>query len=299
MTRPSVLLLAQHGDVGATAIAALLRRRAVCDVTLDDEFAFSRRAMFHAPESGRAEAARSDRPSPHDVMAKRTLARGTEQALDRPYDVILCRAATFRSKTFSEPSDAEYAAAEMHAFALSWLWRRREVVVNPPTPACLSGVALDVLGVARACAAVGLATPTVLLATEAARVDRARTARAQRRSWIGGAPVDLDAEAVDVGPPLAAPAVWVEALLPERRSVLVCGDVVVGAPPVLAGRLRDLATSIGLPVAEIRLARSAHRPGIVVVGVSPVPLLWSATHVQAIVADLERRASEHKDRAAA
>lgn len=296
MTRPSVLLLAQRADVGAKAIASLLRRRGVCDVTLVDEFAFARRAMFHAPESGRAEAVPSARPSPQDGIA---VAPGTEQPLDRPYDVILCRAATFRSKNFRQPSDAEYAAAETHAFALSWLWSRREVVVNPPTPACLSGVALDVLGVARACAAVGLSTPAVLLATDAARVDRARTARAQRRSWMGGVPGDLDVEAIDVGPPLAAPALWVEELLPERRSVLACGDVLVDAPPVLAGRILELTTSIGLPVAEIRLARSAHRPSVVVVGVSPVPLLWSATHVQAIAADLERRAAEHKDRAAA
>jgi hypothetical protein len=299
MTRPSVLLLAQRADVGAMAIASLLRRRAVCDVTLVDEFAFSRHAMFHAPESGRAGAAPSGRPRLHDGMAERALERGTEHALDRPYDVILCRAATFRSKSFRQPSDAEYAAAETHAFALSWLWSRREVVVNPPTPACLSGVALDVLGVARACATVGLSTPAVLLATDAARVDRARTARAQRRSWIDGVPGDLDAGPVDMGPPLAAPALWVEELLPERRSVLVCTDILIDAPPALADRLRELATSIGLPVAEIRLARSAHRPDVVVVGVSPAPVLSSTAHLQAIAADLERRAAEHSDRAAA
>ena len=299
MTRPSVLLLAQRDDVGAMAIASLLRRRAVCDVTLVDEFAFARYSMFHAPESGRAGDAPSGRPSTHEEMAEPALARGTGHALDRPYDVILCRAGTFRAKSFSQPSDAEYAAAEMHAFALSWLWSRREVVVNPPTPACLSGVALDVLGVARACAAVGLSTPAVLLATDAARVDRARTAHALRRSWIGGAPGDLDVAAADVGPPLAAPAFWVEELLPERRSVLVCSDVLVDAPPALAGRLLELATSIGLPVAEIRLARSAHRPGVVVVGVSPVPALLSTDHLQAIAADLEHRAAEHNDRAAA
>ena len=188
MTRPSVLLLAQRGDVGAMAIASLLRRRAVCDVTLVDEFAFSRYAMFHAPESGRVEDAAIGQTEPTRWDGRERPPRGTGHALDRPYDAILCRAATFRSKSFSQPSDAEYAAAEMHALALSWLWSRREVVVNPPTPACLSGVALDVLGVARACAAVGLATPAVLLATDAARVDRARTARAQRRSWIGVVP---------------------------------------------------------------------------------------------------------------
>jgi len=299
MTRPSVLLLAQRADVGAVAVASLLRQRAVCDVTFVDEFAFARHAMFHAPESGRVEDAPSGRASPHDRMAESAAPRRTGHALDRPYDVILCRASTFRSRSFRQPSDAEYAASEMHALALSWLWSRREVVVNPPTPACLSGVALDVLGVARACAAVGLATPAVLLATDAARVDRARTARAQRRSWIGVVPADLDVESVDVGPPLPAPALWVEELLPERRSVLVCRDVLVDAPPALAGRLLELATSIGLPVAEIRLARSAHRPGVVVVGVSPVPSLRSTAHLQAITADLERRAVEHNDRAAA
>jgi len=299
MTRPSVLLLAQRGDVGAMAIASLLRRRAVCDVTLVDEFAFSRYAMLHAPDSGPAQDAPSARPGPLERTAERALPRGIGYALDRPYDVILCRAATFRSKNFSKPSDAEYAAAEMHAFALSWLWSRRELVVNPPTPACLSGVALDALGVARACATVDLATPAVLLTTDAARVDRARTAHAQRRSWIGVAPGDLDAAVVEAGPPLAAPALWVEELLPERRSVLVCNGALVDAPAALAGRLLELATSIALPVAEIRLARSAHRQGVVVVGVSPVPMLRSTAHLQAIAAELERRAAEHNERAAA
>ena len=130
-------------------------------------------------------------------------------------------------------------------------------------------------------------------------MDRASTAHAQRRSWIGVAPGDLDVAEVDLGPPLAAPALWVEELLPGRRSVLACRDVLVDAPPALAGRLLELAASIGLPFAEIRLARSAHRPGVVVVGVSPVPVLRSTAHLQAIAADLERRATEHNERAAA
>ena len=81
--------------------------------------------------------------------------------------------------------------------------------------------------------------------------------------------------------------------------MLACGDVLVDAPPALAGRLLELATSIGLPVAEIRLARSAYRPGVVVVGMSPMPVLRSTAHLQAIAADLERRATEHNERAAA
>ena len=174
------------------------------------------------------------------------------------------------------------------------------MVVNPPTPACLSGVALDVLGVARACAAVGLSTPAVLLATDAARVERARTARAQRRSWIGGVPGDLDAEPVDGGTTARA----------RRRSGSrsSCPSGARCSSAVTSSSMRhrrsrtgsgSWPTSIGLPVAEIRLARSAHRPGVVVVGVSPVPVLPSTAHLQAIAADLERRAAEHNDRAAA
>ncbi|GAA1757328.1 hypothetical protein [Agromyces humatus] len=300
MTRPSVLVLAQRDDVGARAIASLLRQRAVCEVTLADEFAFSRDAVFHAPESGRAGEDASGglaaaHPSPEGSARRRS---GVDP--ERPYDVILCRATTFRSRRFRQRTDDEYAAAEMHAFGLSWLWSRRDIVVNPPTPACLSGAAPDLLGVARACAAVGLATPAVLLATDAARVDRARLTGPTRRPWVGVVPGDYDAAPVDGGPPLAAPALWIEELLPERLPVLVCRDRLVDAPPALAGRLRQLATSIGLPLAEIRLARSAGRPGgMVVVGISPVPALQGAAQLRVVATDLELRASAHRERAVA
>ncbi|GAA1797611.1 hypothetical protein GCM10009749_01450 [Agromyces neolithicus] len=282
-----MLLLAQRDDVGAMAIAALLRQRTVCEVTLADEFAFSRDAVFHAPESGRV------------GPAERAVSRHAGGRLERPYDVILCRTPTLRPRRFGRPADDEYAAVEMHAFGLSWLWSRRDIVVNPPTPACLSGSAPDLLGVARACAAVGLATPAVLLATDAARVDRARLAGPTRRPWVGVVPGDYDAAPVDGGPPLAAPALWIEELLPERRRVLVCRDRLVDAPPALADRLRQLAEAVGLPLAEIRLARPADREGVVVVGISPVPALQSAAHLRAVATDLELRASAHRGRAVA
>lgn len=297
MTRPSVLVLAQRDDVGAAAIAALLRHRAACEVTVADEYAFTRHELVHVPESGRVD--HSGRPTAsEDAVEPAGLLESGE--VEGPHDVILCRVTMFGSRRFARGADADYASAEMQALALSWLWQRRDVVVNQPTPISLCGSAPDLLRLVQSCAAAGLATPTTLLATNAARVDRARTPSETRRSWPAGVPADLEHAPVDEGPPLAVPGLWSEDLLPGRRSVLVCGDRLIGGPPALDRPLRELARSLGLTVGEIRLARSADRPGIdLVVGVSPIPALQSAAHLIALASELEHRALAHRSRAAA
>lgn len=273
---PSVLVIASRGDVGAVALATLLRRRGATRVTLLDAGTFSRSPITLHPESGPP---------------------GAGASADPQADLIYCRAATFDAPVFTRPADSEYALAEMHAVGLSWLWTRREVVVNRPTPEALCGATPDLLRTARACAEVGLRTPEILLATDAARVPRGRTPHPAHR-WPGpGVPQDPDAlPPMGAAPPLAAPGAWVEPLGPARRRVLVAGDH-TDAPPDLAERIVALARTLGLDVAEVRLAPArepADEPRVL--SVTSVPSLAGGAQVRMLAGHLERRATAHAAR---
>ena len=285
----SVLVIADRGDVGAAALAALLRRRGTCAVTLVGPSAFSRGLVTHFPESGHPGESQGWTDAVNGSVSPSEAVQ-----LAGPFDAILCRAPTLSAGPFDRTADSEYAAAEIHAFGLSWLWSRRDVVVNRPTPGALCGTSPDIVLTAQACASVGLATPDILLAADGARTRPTRRPALERRRWVGGmVPTDVDSFRAADGPPLAAPAGWVERIRPERRRVLVAGDEALG-PPALLGPLIDLAHALDLEVAEISLARSADPLGrILVLSVNPVPLLRSAVHVEAMTAHLERKAFQH------
>lgn len=295
---PSILLITQGGDMGALSLAAVLNRRAACRVMLIDHSAFSRRPVTLHPESGRPSArARATDPSP-----SQSVPHADDLDLGQDFDVIYCRAATLAVRPFERAADADYAAAEIHAFGLSWLWTRRDVLVNRPTPGTLCGTVPDLLRIARACADVGLSTPDLLLTTDAARVPRKGWPNSDRRAWPQGTiPPDVDLlPPTGDGPPLALPTAWVETVAPERLHVLVCGGDVIDAPPPLHSPILALARALDLDVAEIRLAPSAQRPGLpVVLGVAPVPTLATGAHVRTLAVYLEQRAAEHRRRAVA
>ena len=182
----------------------------------------------------------------------------------------------------------------MHAFGLSWLWRRREVVVNRPVPEALSGATPDVLRTSQACARVGLRTPDLLLAVDSARVPPDRTSHVPRLWPDPAVPLDPDALPVrGTAPPLAVPGAWVEPIGEERRRVLVAGDR-TDAPAAMAGAVVALARELGLEVAEIRLAPSVvpdAEPRVMSVG--PVPALAEYAQVGMLADHLERRAIRH------
>lgn len=278
---PSILLIAPPGDVAVAALAGLLRHRGVGRVTVVDDRELARHPVTLNPESGPC---------------------AVESALDPPgYDVIWCRAMTLGARPFARPSDDDYAAAEMHAVGMSWLWSRREVVVNRPTPSALCGTVPDPLRVAVACTAVGLSTPDLLLATDAARVPPGRWPGGRRRSWPeGGAPRHLDGfPPAAGGPPLAEPAVGLPDIAPGRWDTLVCGSE-VDAPTELHDPLRALVRSLDLEVAAVRLAppaAGADRPQVL--GVDPVPSSALPTHLLMLARYLEQRATEHEGRRAA
>lgn len=278
---PSILLIAPPGDVVVPALAGLLRHRGVGRVAVVDDRELARHPMTLNPESG-----------PCVV----------ESVPDAPgYDVIWCRATTLGARPFARPSDDDYAAAEMHAVGMSWLWSRREVVVNRPTPSALCGTVPDPLRVAVACAAAGLATPDLLLATDAARVPPARWPGGGRRSWPeGGTPRHLDDfPPGNGGPPLAEPAVGLSDIAPGRWDALVCGSEVDG-PTHLHDPLRALVRSLDLEVAGVRLAapgQGRDRPQVL--GIDPVPSSTLPTHLLMLARHLEQRAAEHEGRRAA
>ncbi|HBO54402.1 MAG: hypothetical protein C0493_10625 [Kytococcus sp.] len=275
---PSILIIAPPRDVTAMAVAAVLRRRGVGRVELADDLHLARASTTHTPASG---------PCASDLEPE-----------PPGYDVIWCRAVTFRARPFARSADAEYAAAEMHAAGLSWLWSRREVVVNRPSPGALCGTAPDLLRLAPACAAVGLATPDLLLAADAARVPGERWPGGQRRPWVeGGIPRHVDAPGRGPGRPvLAEPMVGSSEIPPGRRQVLVCGDV-VDAPAGLVGPLRALVRSLDLEVASVLLSVPGPRPGgPEVLGVDPVPATTAPAGLQMLARHLEGRAAEHAGR---
>lgn len=288
---PSVLVIAQRGDVGAVALATLLRRRRAARVTLLDAAAFAGSPVTLHPESGPPTSASGSAPPWH-----RDRAPGGG---DREVDVIYCRAAGFDAPRFARPGDAEYALAEMQAFGLSWLWTRRELVVNRPTPQALCGAVPDMLVTAQACSRVGLRTPDILMTTDAARVPRDRTPHPPRLWPEPVVPHDPDELAPrGVGPPLAVPGAWVEPVGPDRRRVVVAGDE-TDAPPAVAERIVTLVWLLGLEVAEVRLATDV-RPDAdpLVLSVAPVPSPVGVSQTALLARYLERRATEHEGRAA-
>lgn len=265
---PSILIIAPRGDVGAVALATLLRRRGVCRVSLVDDSDFARHPIILYPESGP--------PGPQSPTAA-------------GFDAIYCRSATFSAPPFPNKDDADYAASEMHAFGMSWLWTRRHTVINTPSPYALCGHAPTLLVTALKCTDVGLDTPDLLLAVDAARVPRKAQPATARRDWSHpGIPADLDFLPPAEGPPLSSPAAWAADAGPHRWQALVCDDTILDAPPAHEEQLIKLVRALDLEVAEVRLAGTLEQP--VVMGVSPIPSLNSAGHLQALATHLERRA---------
>lgn len=264
--RPRVLVIADPRDSGAAALAATLGQRGRVAVTVAGPEAFSRHRWVHRPTSGSigpatlSTLAHTARTAPR---ARRDLPpSGSGPLLETGYAAILCRVATVSAgEGPSEGPDADYVAAEMHAVALSWLWERRDVVVNRPRPEALWGATPDLLWIAEAVRVAGIEVPGVL-----------------------GAPAPAG------HPPLPGPTIWREPLHSGRVRVLVAGDLVVG-PPDWHEPLRRLAAELGLGWMEVVLARSASGGRGLVEQVLPVPALASDGHLAAAVHHLETMAA--------
>ena len=295
MGQPLIVMLAHRGDAGSFALATCLRRRGAQVLRLD-EHALPRAVVRHHPDSGPVPPDGSRSPLTDAVQVRRVV-------VDRATDVVLCRLPALAPPRFVSAADGEYAAQEVFALALSWLHGLGDAVVNPPSPRSLAGATPEPLTVATLAAGVGLRPAPVRLRSNGVR---ARVGPGE-------------------GPPLPVPHEWVEPV-GAVTSALVCGDVVVGAPPGLASATIDLVHAAGLDVGEVRfgvpagsdagtaegrggddrtfLPQSSADPdpdpdpdadpdpgaGPVVIGVDPVPSLRCDDHVEALATHLLGRA---------
>jgi hypothetical protein len=286
MGQPLIIMLAHRGDAGSSALATCLRHRGAQVVRLD-EHTLVRAVVRHHPDSGPVPPDGSRSPLRDAVSVHRGI------VVDRAADVVLCRLPTFASPRRGSTADGGYATQEVFALALSWLHGLGEAVVNPPSPRSLAGAVPQPLTVATLAAGVGL-----------------RPARMRLWSNGGDAPTGPDGRVR-----LPVPREWVEPV-GAVTAALVCGDVVVGAPPGLASATIDLVHAAGLDVGEVRfgvptasdaaiaedragddrtyLPRSSvdrhGGAGPVVIGVDPVPSLRADDHVEALATHLLARA---------
>lgn len=284
-TQPSVVILAHRGDLAAVGLATALHHRARCRVSLADEYGLVGARIVHRPSSGRvhSDAGGAGHGLAGDLVE---LPNGTQ--ITPATDVVLCRIAALPAAAQSDPGRQAYADAETFALALSWLAGLGDAVVNRPSPLSLTGVEPDLLSLHRLAAAVGLATPQLRLAANAARspVDpgfrpfdwpAAGTPR-----WYATTPQP------DAGPPLPRPLATGEPVRPLGRALVLGGDV-LHAPAALHDRLATLAEAIGLAVCEVGLGQAPSAAEPVVTGVSPVPRLTGPGQLAALAGYLERR----------
>ena len=132
--------------------------------------------------------------------------------------------------------DRAYAAAEMHAFLLSWLSRLKCPVLNPPTPICLSGPFWRAEQWAHAAARAGIPVHAIRRDTQS--------------DPTAGIP-----------PPDAS------------HAVTVIGRRAFGAAdPVLLGYARRLAEIAGVALLTVRFCDDAGR-GMTFVGADTLPAL--------------------------
>jgi hypothetical protein len=284
-TLPSVVILAHRGDLTAVDLAAALHRRGRCRVSFADVYDLVGARVVHRPSSGRVhgDAGAAGGGSAGDLVE---LPDGTR--ITPATDVVLCRIAALRAAAQSDPGRQAYADAETFALALSWLAGLGDAVVNRPSPLSLTGLEPDLLSLHRLAVAVGLATPHLRLAVNAARSPVHPGFRpldwpvAGMPRWYATTPQP------DAGPPLPRPLASGEPVRP-RGLALVLGGEVLCAPPALHDRLAALAYAIGLAVCEVGLGVAGSAVDPVVTGVSAVPQLTGPGQLDALADYLERR----------
>ncbi len=284
-TQSSVVILAHRGDLAAVGLAIALHRRGRCRVSLADEYGLVGARIVHRPRSGwlHADAGAAGDGSAADLVE---LPDGTR--ITPATDVVLCRIAALPAAAQSDPGRQAYANAETNAWALSWLAGLGDAVVNQPSPLSLTGVEPDLLSLQRLASAVGLATPNLRLAANAA--SSPIHPGFQPFDWpVAGMPGwYATTPRRDAGPPLPRPLATGEPVRPMGRALVLGGDV-LHAPPALHDRLAALADAIGLTVCEVGLGQALSAAEPVVTGVLPVPRLTGPGQLAALAGYLERR----------
>jgi hypothetical protein len=147
-----LLVLCPVTDLDALWFVEQARRAHIpCTVVTTDLLSFPRRRSHRIDARGidtiieLADGTSLDRPA------------GVLNRMVDPPDVAWRRAA---------PAERNYAAAELHAFTLAWLWGLDGPVRNRPDPACLAGPLPSPVVVAHAAARAGLACGALRIGTD-------------------------------------------------------------------------------------------------------------------------------------
>jgi hypothetical protein len=247
----TVTVLAHHDDPGGTRLARALTERGVVRVRLVSDFQLGLAVWRDEPQ----------------------LPGGPITGL------VHNRLRSVPPVRFARAGESEqaYAAAELHALALSWLASLGDDAVNRPSPLGLAGRERSRLEWLVLASGQGLPVADAVLTSSARRVPAGTGARR-------GFPSPLD-EPTALPPPDPVPAGRRPALFldcPDPRRALVAGGRVHGGDPGLAA----LADAAGCDVLEVLV-----RPDGAVLGATPLPALDDPAHVVAVAALLERRAS--------
>jgi hypothetical protein len=293
----TIVVAAHRGDAAAMALATLLRRRGRRRTMLVDEAQLSRSTIVHRPSSGPVTNSASRLSLTGDALRL-----PDETLVDAASAVVLWRLARFPTGVMPV-EHREYADAEAHAFAVSWLSGLGRAVVNRPDPMSLPGAHPHLLQLSTFARQVGLSAPAFQLRSSGASGMRmpGLAARAWTGQFIPFSPETGGAESS--GPPLPRPDLRVEPFA-NPSTVLVLGDAVIGADPTLAGAglarsLVELARVVGLDCAEITLAQARGSGRCVVTGIAPVPSLAGPGHLAALAVYLECRSAAQAEDVAA
>lgn len=286
------MVIADRGDAGAAALVALISYRRRCAARLVDQADVACAVVRHIPASGPMPGAT---PPTWPTLLRDSVALRGGEVIGTETECVLCRAGTLTPQVFADVEDQEYAAAEMHALGLSWLWGLGRAVVNRPSLGGLGGCAPDIVTLARLAADVGLRTPPWRIVVN--RAVNGADGRWVAHAWDGRQlPAGFDGLAGGDGPPLALPAVFSVPLGPARTTVLVCGGQVVGAPEPLRAQLVELCREAGTEVCELTLAGDGSE---LLLALNPVPALRAAPHLLMLAQYLEQRAVLRREGAGA
>lgn len=249
MSAPTVVVLADSRDPGATAVAAAVARRAGAECV----------AVVRPVEL--VHARWSHRVDPAGAASTRIVLPDRRTLDDQTVGAVLNRLVQLPDTvTFRSTRDRDYARAERHALVGSWLLGLggRVVGVHNAFGTASGGVGP---GAAEAHAArCGLPVARCATATRGGLLGPTRpgTRLVPRLAWPGGAASPVP---VDVVPELA----------PAGR-VLVCGDRVHGElAPAHGAACRALADRLGTTLLEVRFGRGPDGPAVV--AANPCPAL--------------------------
>lgn len=192
---------------------------------------------------------------------------------------------------FSQPVDAEYAAMEWQALALSAMATLGERVVNRPCPPSPAGPSWSALEWVRAAGRLGLPVRRLRATTDARRYPGDTDDPYPWRWWLladppPGEPAQRTSATVPIGP---RPIVWVEPVTRPRTSWVVGGQLLgdhrPGDPDAHA-----LAQAAACSLLRIDLAHTSHG-ATVLTGADPFPEQVPEEVARACAAHLRQQAN--------